>query len=211
MTTTIDAAIIKTLVEHIGGDSSTIPDGVIGGTSGPSTLKHHFEPLPNSNYNRDLITLYGPSCTIELPIDEFVPGHTVLRLKRKDSQGTIDTWLCTNIISMSKTRYDVVLTFIEDVETMKLSATEIIELQYYGNSSSDNSTSKPHILSYGSRNFNTIQYEESVNWTDEDEVGPYLIAVDDEHGLSATSNRINYNIQKLLISFIEKPNLIAVG
>ena len=28
---TIDAAIIKALVEHIGGDSSTIPDGTIGG------------------------------------------------------------------------------------------------------------------------------------------------------------------------------------
>ena len=27
----IDAAIIKALVEHIGGDSSTIPDGTIGG------------------------------------------------------------------------------------------------------------------------------------------------------------------------------------
>ena len=27
----IDAAIIKALVEHIGGDSSTIPDGMIGG------------------------------------------------------------------------------------------------------------------------------------------------------------------------------------
>lgn len=31
MSTTIDAAIIKALVEHIGGDSSTIPDGTIGG------------------------------------------------------------------------------------------------------------------------------------------------------------------------------------
>ena len=30
---TIDAAIIKALVEHIGGDSSTIPDGIIGGDS----------------------------------------------------------------------------------------------------------------------------------------------------------------------------------
>ena len=28
---TIDAAIIKALVEHVGGDSSTIPDGTIGG------------------------------------------------------------------------------------------------------------------------------------------------------------------------------------
>ena len=28
---TIDAAIIKALVEHIGGDSSSIPDGTIGG------------------------------------------------------------------------------------------------------------------------------------------------------------------------------------
>ena len=33
MSTTIDAAIIKALVEHIGGDSSTIPDGTIGGGS----------------------------------------------------------------------------------------------------------------------------------------------------------------------------------
>ena len=28
---TIDAAIIKALVEHVGGDSSGIPDGTIGG------------------------------------------------------------------------------------------------------------------------------------------------------------------------------------
>ena len=33
MSTTIDAAIIKALVEHIGGDSSGIPDGTIGGSS----------------------------------------------------------------------------------------------------------------------------------------------------------------------------------
>ena len=31
--TTIDAAIIKALVEHVGGDSSGIPDGTIGGVS----------------------------------------------------------------------------------------------------------------------------------------------------------------------------------
>ena len=31
MSTTIDAAIIKALVEHVGGDSSGIPDGTIGG------------------------------------------------------------------------------------------------------------------------------------------------------------------------------------
>ena len=31
MSTTIDAAIIKALVDHIGGDSSGIPDGTIGG------------------------------------------------------------------------------------------------------------------------------------------------------------------------------------
>ena len=30
MSTTIDAAIIKALVDHVGGDSSSIPDGVIG-------------------------------------------------------------------------------------------------------------------------------------------------------------------------------------
>ena len=206
---TIDAAIIKALVEHIGGNPDSIPDGTIGGSSA-STLKHHFEPLPDSNYNRDRITIYGPSCTIKLPIDEFVPGHTVLRLKRRDSQGTIDTWLCTNIESRSKTSYYVVLTLIEDLETMKLSATEIIELQYYGTSSDDNSTSKPNILPYGSRNFNGSQYVESVNWTDEDEVGPYLIAVDDEHGLSAMNHRINYTMHKLLLTFIEKPRLIEV-
>ena len=33
MSTSIDAAIIKTLVEHVGGDSSCIPDGTIGGVS----------------------------------------------------------------------------------------------------------------------------------------------------------------------------------
>ena len=34
---TIDAAIIKALVEHIGGDSSGIPDGAIGGGVRPAT------------------------------------------------------------------------------------------------------------------------------------------------------------------------------
>ena len=99
----VDAAIIKALVEHIGGNPDSIPDGTIGGSSA-STLKHHFEPLPDSSYNRDRITISGPSCTIKLPIDEFVPGHTVLRLKRRDSAGTIDTWLCTNIVFLLGSR-----------------------------------------------------------------------------------------------------------
>jgi hypothetical protein len=109
---------------------------------------------------------------------------------------------------MSSTRYDVVLTLIEDLDTMKLSATEIIELQYYG-TSSDNLTEKPNILPYGSRNFSSGSYVESVNWTDEDdEIGPFLLAVDDEHGLSAMNHRINYTMNKLLLSLIEKPHVI---
>ena len=45
---TIDAAIIKALVEHIGGDSSGIPDGTIGGGGGSgvdvSTLSESLLP-----------------------------------------------------------------------------------------------------------------------------------------------------------------------
>ncbi len=202
----IDAAIIKALVEHIGSN----PDGVIGGGSSASTLKYHFEPLPNSDYNRDRVVIEsGSKFYLRIPLDELVPGHTVLRLKRNDSQGTIDTWLCTDVISEIKTRYTVVFTLIEDVETMKLSATEIIKLTYQGNSEMDNSTDAPIPQTMGEHlAFHTVTYVESVNWTDEDEVGPYLIAVDDEHGLSAISHRINYSMYKLLISLIEKPQVI---
>ena len=206
----IDAAIIKALVEHIGGNPDSIPDGTIGGGSSAST---HFEPLPDSNYNRDRITISGPSCTIKLPIDEFVPGHTVLRLKRRDSQGTIDTWLCTNIESRSKTSYVVVLTLIEDLDTMKLSATQIIKLIYQGpDPDTMNSTHAPITMPLGNINFATTHYEPSANWTDEDdEIGPFLLAVEDDHGLSALSHRINYSMLKLLISLVEKPHVIEVA
>ena len=88
----IDAAIIKALVEHIGGNPDSIPDGTIGGGGGSNTLSFRYEPLniDQLTYTRD------DDRTIRLnkadPI-MFVPGHTVLRLKRKDS-GVIDTYIC---------------------------------------------------------------------------------------------------------------------
>ena len=43
MSTTIDAAIIKALVEHVGGDSSGIPDGTIGGGGATYTAGNGIE------------------------------------------------------------------------------------------------------------------------------------------------------------------------
>ena len=85
----IDAAIIKALVEHIGGNPDEIPDGPIGG-SGSSTLSFRYEPLnltyEKSDGDKDL------SVNKILPT-MFVPGHTVLRLKRKNSD-VIETYIC---------------------------------------------------------------------------------------------------------------------
>ena len=87
----IDAAIIKALVEHIGGNPDSIPDGPIGG-SGSNTLSFRYEPL-NLTYEKS-------DGDKELRVNKILPtmfisGHTVLRLKRKNSD-VIETYICVN-------------------------------------------------------------------------------------------------------------------
>ena len=89
----IDAAIIKALVEHIGGNPDEIPEGTIGGTiggGGSSTLSFRYEPLD--------LTYEKAAGDTELYVNKieptmFVIGHTVLRLKRKNSD-VIETYIC---------------------------------------------------------------------------------------------------------------------
>ena len=86
----IDAAIIKALVEHIGGNPDEIPDGTIGG-GGSSTLSFRYEPLTieNLTYTKD-----GSSyCLNKVLPSMFVIGQTVIRLKRTNSD-IIDTYIC---------------------------------------------------------------------------------------------------------------------
>lgn len=87
----IDAAIIKALVEHIGGNPDEIPDGPIGG-SGSSTLSFRYEPL-NVGYEKSVAnnSLYVNKILPTM----FVIGHTALRLKRKNSD-VIETYICVN-------------------------------------------------------------------------------------------------------------------
>ena len=83
----IDAAIIKALVEHIGGNPDEIPDGPIGG-SGSSTLSFRYEPL-NVGYEKSVAnnSLYVNKILPTM----FVIGHTALRLKCKNSD-VIETY-----------------------------------------------------------------------------------------------------------------------
>ena len=87
----IDAAIIKALVEHIGGNPDEIPDGTIGG-SGSNTLSFKYEPL-NLTYEKS-------DGDKELRVNKILPtmfviGHTALRLKCKNSD-VIETYICVN-------------------------------------------------------------------------------------------------------------------
>ena len=89
MSSTIDAAIIKALVEHIGGNPDSIPDGPIGG-SGSNTLSFRYEPL-DLHYEKSNKNLYVNKILPTM----FVIGHTALRLKRENSN-VIDTYICVN-------------------------------------------------------------------------------------------------------------------
>ena len=60
MSTTIDAAIIKALVEHIGGDSSNIPDGTIGGGG----LKYTHGDGISIDANGKISVIVGPGLSI---------------------------------------------------------------------------------------------------------------------------------------------------
>ena len=60
MSTTIDAAIIKALVDHIGGDSSGIPDGTIGG-GGPKYT--HGDGI-SIDANGKISVIVGPGLSI---------------------------------------------------------------------------------------------------------------------------------------------------
>ena len=91
MSSTIDAAIIKALVEHIGGNPDSIPDGPIGG-SGSNTLSFRYEPL---NVGYEKADGDKELCINKILPTMFVIGHTALRLKRKNSD-VIETYICVN-------------------------------------------------------------------------------------------------------------------
>ena len=89
----IDAAIIKALVEHIGGNPDSIPDGTIGGGGGGISLElvpHPTGQIPEMTTNDDNF-MFDYDYSKEM----LVPGKTVLRLLRKDNT-TIDTFLCSS-------------------------------------------------------------------------------------------------------------------
>lgn len=106
--TVIDAAIIKALVEHIGDDSSNIPDGPVDVGSG--TIPYEIEPHP-ANVIVSNLTVSGNNFVITdagtKPL--FAPGSTVLKLKRKDNDEW-ENWLC-NGVSCS-TLYNISYSFI---------------------------------------------------------------------------------------------------
>ena len=85
--TSIDAAIIKALVEHIGGNPDDIPDG---------GLSFSYEPLPSTfTFSGTSARMFlNPKVNNKLDTGLFIPGQTVFRLKRKDSD-IVDSFLCT--------------------------------------------------------------------------------------------------------------------
>ena len=74
----IDAAIIKALVEHIGGDSSGIPDGAIGGGGGRTYLDATWSTVEQETG--------GPRLTFTLPEGETIGIGTGVQLRGDSGQ-----------------------------------------------------------------------------------------------------------------------------
>ena len=103
MSTTIDAAIIKALVEHVGGDSSGIPDGTIGGGGTTYTAGNGIE-ISDEN----VISV----------ADHQHTNLTTLTIK----QGLTASTITTNLISCVDENQGITLSANEvNIDTIKIS------------------------------------------------------------------------------------------
>ena len=83
MSTTIDAAIIKALVEHIGGNPDSIPDGPIGGGGGSTN-----EYIPNPDYTVSLTLNEALNLIISAnaPLAEIIHLGDVIRFSHTNGK-----------------------------------------------------------------------------------------------------------------------------
>jgi hypothetical protein len=97
MSSTIDAAIIKALVEHIGGNPDTIPDGTIGGGGGDVAIdfSKFRMPLSDTNIAWELAAT-GNTWNVRLS-EEYIPRiGDILRLYHPEQQKII-TFVCVSL------------------------------------------------------------------------------------------------------------------